>query len=238
MVELLSDPAVWASFLSLAILEIILGIDNVLFISIAVQNLPQHQRAFARRIGLMLAMVMRIGLLFSITWVVSLSEPIAILFAFELSWRDIILLGGGIFLIYKSVTEIFNELEDEGDEGVPNSFGSLPMVILQIMVLDLVFSLDSVITAVGLADHVEVMVAAIILAVMVMLVAAEGISSFVDKHPSTKMLALAFLFLVGGLLMADGFHYHVERAYLYVAMLFAVLVEGLNLLRQRLRKPK
>lgn len=235
MVELLSDPAVWASFLTLTILEIVLGVDNVIFISIAAQRLPKEQQARARVVGLAGALVMRIILLFSIAWIVSLSDPVLTVLGLPLSWRDMILLAGGLFLIWKASTEIFDEVEgqDHGQNtGVAAGFMA---VVGQIMVLDLVFSLDSVITAVGVADHVEVMIAAVVIAVLIMMVAARPISDFVAAHPSTKMLALAFLVMIGMALVADGLHHHVERGFIYAAMVFAGAVEGLNLLRAKRR---
>lgn len=238
MLELLNDPAVWASFLTLTILEIVLGVDNVIFISIAASKLPEHQRARARFLGLIGALVLRIGLLFSIAWIVGLSAPIATIMGWELSWRDLILISGGLFLIYKAATEIFDEVEGDDlhttEERVVEAV--FLSVIFQIMVLDLVFSIDSVITAVGIADHLEVMIAAVCVAIVVMMVAANPIADFVENHPSTKMLALAFLVMVGMALVADGFHYHVERGFIYAAMVFAGAVEGLNLLRQRRRR--
>ncbi len=237
MTELLSDPAVWASFLTLTVLEIVLGVDNVIFISIAAAKLPEAQRRRARLIGLTGALVLRIVLLFSITWIVSLSEPFVTIAGFGLSWRDVILIAGGLFLIYKAATEIFDEVEGgihTAEERVVEAV--LARVIVQIMVLDLVFSLDSVITAVGIADHIEVMIAAVTIAILVMMVAATPIADFVEHHPSTKMLALAFLVMVGMALVADGFHFHVERGFIYAAMVFAGGVEALNLWRQRRRR--
>jgi predicted tellurium resistance membrane protein TerC len=232
MLELLTDPAVWASFLTLTILEIVLGVDNVIFISIASQKLPAHQQKRARFIGLSGALVLRILLLLSITWIIGLTKPIATVFGFDVSWRDILLLGGGLFLIWKAATEIFNEMEPH-DETRAVKAASFAAVIVQIMVLDLVFSFDSVITAVGIADHVEVMIAAVIIAIIIMMIAAEPISAFVSRHASTKMLALAFLVMVGMALIADGLHFHVERGFIYVAMVFAGGVEALNLYRSR-----
>lgn len=237
MIELFSDPAVWASFLTLTVLEIVLGVDNVIFISIAAARLPAEQRRRARVIGLTGALVLRILLLLSIAWIIGLSEPIATVFGLEISWRDIILIAGGLFLIYKASTEIFDEVEGgihtTGETVVKAVFAS---VIFQIMVLDLVFSLDSVITAVGIADHIEVMIAAVVVAIVVMMVAAAPIAKFVEDHPSTKMLALAFLVMVGMALVADGFHFHVERGFIYAAMVFAGGVEMLNLWRAARRK--
>lgn len=238
MIELLSDPAVWASFLTLAVLEIVLGVDNVIFLSIVSQRLPPERRRRARFIGLMLALIMRVLLLLSIAWIIGLTEPFVTVLGFELSWRDVILIGGGLFLIYKGATEIFQDTEgDGGHHGAENVvYASFAAVIAQIVVLDLVFSLDSVITAVGIADHVPVMVAAIVVAIVVMMVAANPIADFIEGHPSTKMLALAFLVMVGMALVADGFHYHVERGFIYAAMVFAGAVEALNLWKQRRRR--
>ncbi|SMC84891.1 TerC family protein [Primorskyibacter flagellatus] len=235
MMHLLSDPAVWASFLTLTVLEIVLGVDNVIFISIAAAKLPEEQRRSARLIGLSGALVLRVALLFSIAWIVSLKDPLFEVFGHPFSWRDMILLAGGLFLIWKASTEIFDEVEGVKHEAnvVAASFAS---VLVQIMVLDVVFSLDSVITAVGIANHLEVMIAAVVIAILVMMVAAEPISRFVEAHPSTKMLALAFLVMVGMALMADGFGVHVERGFIYAAMVFAGGVEGLNLIRAKRRR--
>lgn len=242
MLELLTDPAVWASFLTLTILEIVLGVDNVIFISIAAARLHEAERRRARLIGLSGALIMRIALLFSIAWIVSLAEPIFTLpwitgESLGVSWRDLILLAGGLFLIWKASTEIFTEVEgQEHETGGGATRATVGGVIVQIMVLDLVFSLDSVITAVGIADHLEVMIAAVVVAILVMMAAAEPIADFVEAHPSTKMLALAFLVMVGMALMADGLHFHVERGFIYAAMVFAGAVEVLNLWRQKRRK--
>ncbi len=235
MAELLANPAVWASFLSLTILEIVLGVDNVLFISIAASKLPEHQRRQARLIGLGLGMLMRILLLFAISWIASLTRPIFSVLDQTVSWRDIILIAGGLFLIWKSANEIFTELEDRHSQRRSRHTGFWS-VIVQIIILDAVFSLDSVITAVGIAEHIEVMVAAIIIAVIVMMFFAEGLSSFVERHPSAKMLALAFLAMVGLALVSDGLHHHIDREYIYAAMLFACLVETLNLIRSSRRE--
>ena len=217
-------------------LEIVLGVDNVIFISIAAARLPEAQRPRARVIGLAGALVLRVLLLFSITWIIGLSEPFAEPFGFAVSWRDVILLAGGLFLIYKASTEIFDEVEggvETAGEAVAHA--AFLTVIVQIMILDLVFSLDSVITAVGIADHIEVMIAAVVIAIGVMMVAAAPIAAFVEAHPSTKMLALAFLVMVGMALVADGLHFHIERGFIYAAMVFAGAVEALNLWRQRRR---
>ena len=232
MFELLSNPAVLASFFTLVILEIILAVDNVIFISIAAEKLPVHQRRNARQIGLLLGMLMRVALLLSISWVVSLTHPIVTLAGIEFSWRDAILLSGGLFLIVKATNEIFSELEDVARAERKRLSAFWP-VIAQIVVIDIVFSLDSVLTAVGIAEHVEIMIVAIVIAVGVMMLFAEIIARFVEAHPSTKMLALAFLIMVGFVLAADGLHYHVERGFIYAAMLFSCGVEALNLMRRR-----
>lgn len=241
MIELLSDPAVWASFLTLTVLEIVLGVDNVIFISIAAERLPEHQRRQARVIGLSGALVMRVLLLFSIAWIVSLGEPVITIpwlvgEGLSLSWRDMILLAGGLFLIWKATSEIFAEVEGEEHGHAGPAKATLLAVVVQIMILDLVFSLDSVITAVGIADHLEVMIAAVVVAILVMMIAAEPIAGFVAEHPSTKMLALAFLVMVGMALLADGLHFHIERGFIYAAMVFAGAVEALNLWRMKRRR--
>ncbi|MBC7153413.1 MAG: TerC family protein [Rhodobacteraceae bacterium] len=236
MLNLLADPAVWASFLTLTILEIVLGVDNVIFISIAASKLPAAQRRTARIVGLSGALVLRVLLLFSISWIVSMSEPFVTLAGFGLSWRDVILGVGGLFLIWKASTEIFTEME--GSHGPEASVvqATLVAVIVQIMVLDLVFSIDSVITAVGIADHLEVMIAAVVIAILVMMIAAEPIGDFVEAHPSTKMLALAFLVMVGMALIADAAHFHIDRGFIYAAMVFSGAVEMLNLARAKRRR--
>jgi predicted tellurium resistance membrane protein TerC len=236
MLNLLADPAVWASFLTLTILEIVLGVDNVIFISIAASKLPAAQRRTARMVGLSGALVLRVLLLFSISWIVSMSEPFVTLAGFGLSWRDVILGVGGLFLIWKASTEIFTEME--GSHGPEASVvqATLVAVIVQIMVLDLVFSIDSVITAVGIADHLEVMIAAVVIAILVMMIAAEPIGDFVESHPSTKMLALAFLVMVGMALIADAAHFHIDRGFIYAAMVFSGAVEMLNLARAKRRR--
>lgn len=233
MADLIYNPEVWASFLSLTLLEIVLGVDNVVFISIAASRLPPEERRIARTAGLAVGMLLRILLLLSIVWIASLSEPVGSVFGFEFSWRDIILAGGGAFLIWKSITYIHLEMDTTPERGPRKKEASFWLVIAQIMLLDIVFSLDSVITAVGIADDVRVMVAAIIIAVIVMMVASGPVSRFVERHPSTRMLCLAFLLLVGIALVADGFHHHIERAFIYGGIIFAGLVEALNLFRAK-----
>ena len=233
MADLIYNPEVWASFLSLTLLEIVLGVDNVVFISIAASRLPPEERRIARTAGLAVGMLLRILLLLSIVWIASLSEPVGSVFGFEFSWRDIILAVGGAFLIWKSITYIHLEMDTKPERGPRKKEASFWLVIAQIMLLDIVFSLDSVITAVGIADDVRVMVAAIIIAVIVMMVASGPVSRFVERHPSTRMLCLAFLLLVGIALVADGFHHHIERAFIYGGIIFAGLVEALNLFRAK-----
>jgi predicted tellurium resistance membrane protein TerC len=228
-VHLLSDPQAWLGFLTLAGLEIVLGIDNIVFISILVGKLPLARQPRAYRLGLGLALISRILLLLSLSWVMGLIRPLFTAAGHEFTGRDLVLLAGGLFLIAKSTLEIHERLE--GQEGsrsarVGPSFGA---VLVQIMLLDVVFSLDSVITAVGMVSHVEIMVAAVIVAVLVMMVFAKAIGDFVHRHPSIKMLALAFLLLIGVMLMADGFGHHVPKGYIYSAMAFSLFVELLNL---------
>ena len=233
MFEWLSSPEAWVALGTLTALEIVLGIDNIIFISILVGRLPAHQRELGRRLGIGFAMVTRLGLLFSIAWVMGLKEPWFTLFGNEFSGRDLILIGGGLFLLFKSTHEIHNSLEGV-EESVPASAASgLMSIIVQIAILDIVFSLDSVITAVGLVDHVSIMAIAIIMAVAVMLVAAKPIGDFVDEHPTIKILALSFLILVGVTLFIEGFDVHVPKGYIYFAMAFSIAVETLNIRMRR-----
>ncbi|MBE8715046.1 TerC family protein [Sphingobacterium hungaricum] len=240
--EWISDPQIWISFLTLTILEVVLGIDNIVFISIQSAKLPLEQQKRARQIGLLLALVMRVGLLFSIKWIMGLTEPFihfGKIFGIdnpdwqrylELSGRDLILFIGGLFLIYKSTTEIHHKVEGHTEVVKKNAKPmTFTQVIIQILILDLVFSLDSVITAVGMVDQIGVMVAAVIVAVTIMLLSAEKISSFVNDYPSVKMLALAFLLLIGVSLTAEAFDQHIPKGYIYFAMAFSVLVEWLNI---------
>ena len=238
MIELLSDPQVWIAFLTLIALELVLGIDNVIFISILVDKLPKERRDLARRIGLFLAMFMRIGLLFLLSWIVGLTEPLFSLFRQEISGRDLILIGGGLFLLWKSTKEIHQLLEGKTGEASAAVRATFSAVILQITIIDLVFSFDSIITAVGMVDQVEVMIAAVIVSVLLMMAFAGGIGRIVSAHPTIKMLALAFLLVIGVVLIADGFDHHVPKGYVYFAMAFSVAVELLNIrMRKRAVRP-
>lgn len=232
--EWIASPEAWVALATLTALEIVLGIDNIIFISILVARLPEHQRDRARVIGLGLAMFMRLGLLFSITWVMGLVEPWFTILGEEISGRDVILIGGGLFLLFKSTTEIHSSLEyDEAHATGSGVVPSFAYVLVQIAILDIVFSLDSVITAVGMVDELPVMVIAIVIAVGVMLFASKAISEFVDANPTIKILALSFLIMVGMTLIIEGFDVHVPKGYIYFAMLFSVIVEVINI---RMRK--
>lgn len=233
---LLSDPQAWASLLTLTALEIVLGIDNVIFLSIVSARLPAHQQPRARIIGLGLAAVMRILLLLSITWIIGLTKPILTIADYALSWRDVVLIAGGLFLLVKGTMEIHHMTEGGGGEGGGTAgTAAFGLVIAQIVMLDIVFSLDSVITAVGMAQDIEVMIAAVLISVAVMLIAAKPIGAFIHRHPTVKMLALSFLLLVGVALIADGLHFHIPRGYLYFAIAFSIGVEVLNLLAAKAR---
>jgi predicted tellurium resistance membrane protein TerC len=235
MFEWLISPEAWIALGTLTALEIVLGIDNIIFISILVGRLPANQRAFARKMGLGLAMIARLALLFSLSWVMGLTEPWFIFLNQEISGRDVVLIAGGLFLLAKATHEIHNSLEGIEDHGKAVVAASLGMVLTQIAILDIVFSLDSVITAVGLVDQVSIMAIAIVLAVVVMLAAAKPIGDFVDEHPTIKILALSFLLLVGVTLMVEGFDVHVPKGYIYFAMAFSVAVEMLNIRMRKIR---
>ncbi len=238
MFEWIASPEAWIALGTLTALEIVLGIDNIIFISILVAKLPDSQRDRARKIGIMLAMLTRLALLFSISWVMGLTEPWFTIFGEDISGRDVILIGGGLFLLAKSTHEIHVSVEGaaevSGATKVASSFGT---VLVQIAILDIVFSLDSVITAVGLVDHVSIMAIAIIIAVMVMLLASKAISDFVDEHPTIKILALSFLIIVGLTLILEGLDFHIPKGYIYFAMLFSLSVEAINI-RMRKKAPK
>ncbi len=233
----ITQPEIWIALLTLTVLEIVLGIDNVVFISILASRLPKPSQKQARQIGLALAMITRILLLLSISWIIRLTAPLFAVFGHEVSGRDLILLAGGLFLLAKATHEIHHRLEGDGadeDTAAQATFGA---VVLQIMLLDVVFSLDSVITAVGMVDEVAVMIAAVVISVIVMMISVEGISAFVDRHPTVKMLALSFLMLIGVMLIAESFHTHIPKGYVYFAMVFSLLVEMINV-RAGARRPR
>ena len=239
MLDVFLNPTAWASLATLTLLEIVLGIDNIVFISVLVSRLPAQTAKRARQIGLALALVFRILLLVVISWIIGLTAPVAELFGHAISWRDLILIAGGAFLIYKSTVEIHHAIEeplgDKMEKKAPNAFGS---VIVQIVLLDMVFSIDSIVTAIGMAQHLEIMIAAVVIAMAVMYFASISIAGFISRHPTTKMLALAFLLLIGVTLVADGLGVHVPKGYIYSAMAFAVLVESFNIYAQARRKQR
>ena len=227
--EWISEPATWIAFITLVALELVLGVDNVIFISILASKLPQDQQQRARTTGILMAVLTRILLLFSLSWIIGLTEPLFTVASFEISGRDIVLIAGGLFLLWKSVHEIHQKLEGEEGHSSTRVRAAFWSVIFQIMLLDIVFSLDSVITAVGMVDHIEIMVAAVIIAAVVMVVTARPLAGFVERHPTVKMLALSFLLLIGFTLIVEGLHQHIPKGYIYFAMGFSVLVEMLNL---------
>ncbi len=233
MTALLLDPQAWIAFLTLTVLELVLGIDNVIFISILVEKLPEAQRSLARRVGLFLAMFMRIALLFLLAHLVALTGPLVTVFSQSFSGRDLILLGGGLFLLWKSTGEVHHLLAGAEENAPSKVVASLSAAIVQIVIIDLVFSLDSIITAVGMVDQVEIMIAAVIASVALMMAFSGRIGAIVSNYPTIKMLALAFLFAIGLLLVAESFGHHIPKGYVYFAMAFAVTVEVLNL---RMRK--
>lgn len=235
--EWLSDPAIWSALVTLTVLEIVLGIDNIVFISILTNKLPAHQRERGRIVGLAAAMIMRIILLFFASWIVGLTDEIFSIFDRGFSGKDLIMLAGGLFLIAKATMELHEKLEGEEhtqEAGEAASFGG---VIFQILLLDVVFSIDSVITAVGMTEHLPVMIAAVVISIIVMIISANSIAGFVEKHPTVKVLALSFLILIGFTLLAEGFHVHVPKGYVYFAMAFSVMVEVINI-RIRSKSPE
>jgi predicted tellurium resistance membrane protein TerC len=237
-VDLLLNPEVWVAFLTLLALEIVLGIDNIVFISILVDKLPEERQALARRLGLGMALIMRILLLLSLSWVIGLTAPLFTILGQEISGRDLILILGGLFLLGKSTYEIHENLEGEEGHSSARVRATFASVLVQIILLDLVFSLDSVITAVGMVDQVSVMIAAVTVAIMVMLVSAEAVAGLVNRHPTLKMLALSFLLLIGLALLLEGFEQHIPKGYIYFAMGFSVLVELLNIRVRRRREAR
>ena len=236
--ELLTQPQAWIAFFTLTALELVLGIDNIIFISILVDKLPKERREFARRLGLFMAMFMRIGLLLVLAWIVGLVVPLFTVLGQEISGRDAILIAGGLFLIWKSTGEIHQSLEGEAEHGPSAVKATFTAVILQIMLVDLVFSLDSIITAVGMVDDVRIMIAAVMVSVALMMVFAGPIGRFVSDHPTIKMLALAFLVVVGVVLVAEGFGHHVPKGYVYFGMAFSLGVEMLNIHMRKKRAHK
>ena len=237
LMDLLADPQVWVSFLTLVVLEIVLGIDNIIFLSVLVERLPKVQRGSARILGLGFAMFTRIALLFSITWLATLRDPLFRALGTDVSGRDLILFAGGLFLIVKTVMELRDMLRGKVRARKPGVMNSFLMIIIQIGIIDIVFSLDSVFTAVGLAKHIEVMVAAIVISVLVMMVVSSAVSRFIDRYPTIKVLALAFLVLVGAALIADSLELDIPQGYLYFAMAFAAAVEWINIrLRRRIKQ--
>jgi predicted tellurium resistance membrane protein TerC len=234
--ELLADPQAWLAFATLVALELVLGIDNIIFIAILVQRLPPRQAARARRIGLALAMILRIAMLALLFWMAGLTAPLFSLFGNEISGRDIVLIGGGLFLLWKSTLEIHTSVQGEAGERAPRAGASFAGVIAQVALIDVVFSLDSIITAIGMVDELAIMVAAVVTAVALMMVFSGPVARFIADNPTLKMLALAFLFVIGVVLIADGFDYHVPKGYVYFAMAFAVAVEMLNMRMRRVRR--
>ncbi len=239
MISWVSDPAIWASLITLIAMEIVLGIDNVVFISVIVSRLPRELSTRARKIGLTLALVFRVILLMAITWLIGLTAPLLELFGQPFSWRDLILIAGGLFLIFKATREIHQDIEG-GDDGIEpaSRADQFFSIIVQIALIDLVFSIDSIVTAVGMAQHVEVMIAAIVISMLVMYFASGPVAGFIDNHPTTKTLALSFLLLIGAALVADGLAFHIPRGYIYFAMAFSGAVETVNVLMSSRRKAK
>lgn len=236
MLDLVFNASAWASLLTLTVMEIVLGIDNLVFISVLTSRLPTDAARKARALGLSMALVFRVLLLITLSWLIGLTEPVFTLFDHGFSWRDLILLAGGLFLLYKATHEIHAGIEggeDEGGNVVHTAFGA---TVAQIIAIDIVFSIDSIITAIGMAEHVPVMILAVVIAMIIMFVASEPISNFIHKHPTTKMLALSFLLLIGVSLVADGVGFHVPRAYIYFAMAFSAGVEAINILASRKRR--
>ncbi|WP_267356501.1 MULTISPECIES: TerC family protein [unclassified Methylobacterium] len=236
LIQLASQPAVWAALATLVVMEVVLGIDNLIFISILTNKLPADQQTRARRIGIGLALILRLGLLGTVAFIVHLTEPVFSVFGQDFSWRDLILIGGGLFLLWKATKEIHHSVDPEPKSEEPGGSLGFGAAIGQILLLDLVFSIDSIITAVGMTEHVPVMMVAVIVAVAVMLLAAEPLSAFIARNPTVVMLALGFLIMIGMVLIAEGFGAHVPKGYIYTAMAFSAGVEGLNMLARRRRR--
>jgi predicted tellurium resistance membrane protein TerC len=239
LIQLFSDPAVWIALVTLVVMEVVLGIDNLIFISILSNKLPEHEREKARRMGIGAALIMRLALLGTVAWIVKLSDPVFTVFGNGISWRDMILIAGGIFLIWKATKEIHHTVSPGGEDGVMDTSAktlTMGAAVAQILVLDLVFSVDSIITAVGMTPHVPIMVIAVLVSVTVMLVAATPLSNFVQANPTVVMLALAFLILIGTTLIAEGLGAHVPKGYVYFAMAFSAGVEALNIFARKRRE--
>jgi predicted tellurium resistance membrane protein TerC len=241
IIVLLSDPAAWLALATLIVMEVVLGIDNLIFISILTNKLPEHQRSQARRVGIGLAVILRLGLLAGVAFIVQLTQPLFVVLDHAFSWRDLILMAGGLFLIWKATTEIHDHVAGEA-EPVPTPAGvagmTMTAAIGQILVLDLVFSLDSIITAVGMTNEIPIMVVAVLVAVSLMLAAADPLARFIGNNPTIVMLALGFLLMIGATLLADGVGVHVPKGYIYAAMAFSALIEGLNMLARRRKRKK
>lgn len=239
MFDWLFDPAIWASLVALTAMEIVLGIDNVVFISVIVARLEKRRRERIRQIGLGMALLFRVLMLFAITWLIGLTAPLFSIFDFEISWRDLILIAGGLFLLAKATREVHDTIEGgDGSTAGKAVTGGFWSFIVQIALIDLVFSVDSIITAIGMAEHVEVMVAAVVISMFVMYIASGTVANFIERHPTTRMLALSFLFLIGAALVADGLDFHIPRGYIYFAMGFAAIVESMNVWAQRRRQKR
>jgi predicted tellurium resistance membrane protein TerC len=236
LIDWLTDPHIWASFITLSAMEVVLGIDNVVFISLMVSRMHPEHRLTARRVGLLLALIFRIIMLGGIAYIIHLTTPLFSFAGYDFSWRDLILIAGGLFLLVKGTREMHQDIEGEEEGGEASVADTMVSAILQIAVIDLVFSIDSIITAVGMAEHVEVMIAAVGVAILVMYFASEPVAAFIERHPTTKMLALSFLLLIGAALIADGFHFHIPRGYIYFAMAFAAAVEVINVVAMRRRQ--
>jgi len=236
MLELLTSPEAWAALVTLTALEIVLGIDNVIFLSVLVSRIPEPRATHARQIGLVLALVFRILLLCALVWLMGLTAPVVKVADLSLSWRDLILIGGGLFLIAKATHEIHGEVEGaDGETHSRRAASAFAWIIVQIIIIDLVFSLDSIITAIGMAQDLEIMIAAVVIACVIMYISSGPVASFVARHPTTKMLALSFLVLIGVALVADGLSFHIPRGYIYFAIVFAMAVEVFNILARRNR---
>jgi predicted tellurium resistance membrane protein TerC len=239
MLSILSEPSTWLALLTLTAMEVVLGIDNIVFISVLVSRLPKAMADRARQIGLLLALGFRIALLLVLTWLIGLTQPVISAYGLDLSWKDLILIGGGLFLLYKATHEMHKAVEEGPEAETPApAKGSFAAVIAQIIAIDLVFSIDSIVTAIGMAQHVEIMIAAVIIAVGIMYMASGTVASFIARHPTTKMLALAFLLLIGVTLVADGLGFHIDKGYIYAAMAFATAVEAINILSRRNRSKR